>query len=638
MQQHQQQQQQLRNGYHNLIVARLVARFVCFAFTLSIIMSLLPATRLDAANLPQANLQAQSQQLQLNQQLNQQTNQQTNQQLNQQTNQQLNQQTNQQTNQQLNQQTNQQTPTTQPNESLLLRTEQDYSVEQNIDGFTYTQVKPNSIYALVRRVSKYGITDYFRAQADQKIHAAGLTQLMTYYVCEAYFSEARKDRHETITIQQEDLANAERGGAALAGFLPGDKVPITELYYAMILTSGAEAVYALVRETAGSEQAFVQQMNVAAQELGMSNTHFTNPIGYSEEESYTSLDDLAGLLAALAKDENFREIASTSRYSTGPLASRPEGITFQQTMSEYASVRQLDTSLIDGGKTGSTSQAEYCMASFHMEGETAYLVLTAKAKEPGLELVDHMNFYRKMSQIPLEYTLLAEGAEVATVALSDPESGQVGTELAPQAVISQGSYTLHLPMLADLDRYELRMNVPESLTTPLAPGQVVGTVDIIEQAADGAGLLLSTNLMLPQVLAEALVSPAASPTPQASNSPSEPSESGPTSSVPSDPSASVTTPENTEAKAASPSPLPWVLLVLVILVLLMVALVGIRNYRAKKRQEKLQALRKLQNSYSYRPRRAADAAEILEEARRKKEKSQNTSKSPKSPNSQKPRR
>ena len=90
----------------------------------------------------------------------------------------------------------------------------------------------------------------------------------------------------------------------------GEILTREELLLGAMLHSGNDAALALAIDAAGSEAAFVEQMNQAAQALGLQNTHFANPHGLDSEGHYGSARDLALLTAAALENEDFRRIAA----------------------------------------------------------------------------------------------------------------------------------------------------------------------------------------------------------------------------------------------------------------------------------------------------------------------------------------
>lgn len=100
-------------------------------------------------------------------------------------------------------------------------------------------------------------------------------------------------------------------GESLLGLRPGQRISVRDLLYGLILRSGNDAAYDLARAAAGSEARFVRQMNMRAAALGLSNTHYANPIGLDEAGNYSSAGDLATLAQNLLQIPTFAKIADS---------------------------------------------------------------------------------------------------------------------------------------------------------------------------------------------------------------------------------------------------------------------------------------------------------------------------------------
>ena len=83
-----------------------------------------------------------------------------------------------------------------------------------------------------------------------------------------------------------------------------------------MLPSGAECCVGLANQIAGSEKNFVKLMNQKAEDLDMKDTHFENTTGLHEDSHYTTVKDLAKLLCYSLQNDTFREIFTTSRYTS----------------------------------------------------------------------------------------------------------------------------------------------------------------------------------------------------------------------------------------------------------------------------------------------------------------------------------
>jgi D-alanyl-D-alanine carboxypeptidase (penicillin-binding protein 5/6) len=100
---------------------------------------------------------------------------------------------------------------------------------------------------------------------------------------------------------------------SLLGLDPGEKVSVRDLLYGLILRSGNDAAHTLAGVVAGSEMRFVRKMNLRAAALGLSQTHFSNPIGLDEPGNYSSAGDLVALSRRLLDIPAFARLARSRR-------------------------------------------------------------------------------------------------------------------------------------------------------------------------------------------------------------------------------------------------------------------------------------------------------------------------------------
>src|SRR3989441_13351078 len=105
------------------------------------------------------------------------------------------------------------------------------------------------------------------------------------------------------------------------GLRAGERLTVRELIYGGFLNSGNDAAITL-SEAAIRRAAFVARMNAEAALLGMSDSHFVDPIGLDDAGLYTSAADLAK--AAIALRARFPEVAAMAAVAAVPLpASAP---------------------------------------------------------------------------------------------------------------------------------------------------------------------------------------------------------------------------------------------------------------------------------------------------------------------------
>ena len=160
----------------------------------------------------------------------------------------------------------------------------------------------NSARAYLTRV---GGTTVWSHQADQKIPPASLTKIMT-----ALLVLERANLNATVTISP---AVAAATGHRLR-VKAGEKYRVRDLLAAALIESGNDAARALAEHVGDTEARFVGMMNDRAAQLGMKNTHFTNPAGHHHENHYTTANDLVILTEAALVRPLFRELVSKVHY------------------------------------------------------------------------------------------------------------------------------------------------------------------------------------------------------------------------------------------------------------------------------------------------------------------------------------
>ncbi|MCA0201630.1 MAG: D-alanyl-D-alanine carboxypeptidase [Proteobacteria bacterium] len=132
--------------------------------------------------------------------------------------------------------------------------------------------------------------------ADKPMPPSSMSKLMTAYMAFDALKAGRIRLDDELTVSRHAW---QQGGAASGGstmFLnPNSRVKVEDLLRGMIVQSGNDACIVLAEALAGSEEAFAEQMNAKAKELGMTNSHFMNATGLPDEEHYMSPRDLATL-------------------------------------------------------------------------------------------------------------------------------------------------------------------------------------------------------------------------------------------------------------------------------------------------------------------------------------------------------
>ena len=252
-------------------------------------------------------------------------------------------------------------------EDLLFMLHHGYGFKTN-HVLTASDVDLNLVsdYALLVNLTTNEVI--YEKNAYQRTYPASLTKMMTVLVG----IEHRLDGPITIDIDYNTLAEE---GAAIAGFVNGERVSYDDLLYGTMLSSGADAALMIAKVVAGSEEGFVALMNEKAQELGMEDTHFTNVVGLHDDNHYSTPLDLAILEKVALKNDEFREIFSAKSYTT----TSSSRLTFTSRMFDRMGDPVFDGGEVLGGKTGYTEEAGLCLASYATDGKNEYALVTTHA-------------------------------------------------------------------------------------------------------------------------------------------------------------------------------------------------------------------------------------------------------------------
>lgn len=226
----------------------------------------------------------------------------------------------------------------------------------------------------------------FEQNSMKKTSIASLTKIMTTLVA----IENINDFNEKVTLTSSMFEGLEEAGAYTIGLQDKQIVTYNDLLYAMFLASGADATRAISILIAGNENNFVNLMNKKAQDLKLENTHFSNTVGLDDINQYSTVNEVAIILKEALKNQKFKEIFNTSKYTL-----TDDSITVENSMKKTAHIYGLNTSYILGAKTGFTNQAGRCLASLAYDNKNniTYLLVTTNASKMPNHINDAIEIY-----------------------------------------------------------------------------------------------------------------------------------------------------------------------------------------------------------------------------------------------------
>lgn len=199
-------------------------------------------------------------------------------------------------------------------------------------------------------------TVLYEKNKDEKLKPASVTKIMTLLLIFEAIDSGQISLIDDVTVS--DHA-ASMGGSQV--FLEPYEVQNVETMIKCIsIASANDASVAMAEHIAGSEEEFVARMNARAKELGMNNTNFINCSGLDADNHYTTAYDIA-----IMSKELVTRFPQISNYSTVWMDTFVHTTRKGRTEFGLTNTNKLIKSYngITGLKTGSTSQAKYCLSA-----------------------------------------------------------------------------------------------------------------------------------------------------------------------------------------------------------------------------------------------------------------------------------
>ena len=299
----------------------------------------------------------------------------------------------------------------------------------------------------------------FAQNEHEALEPASVTKIMTLLLTMDAIDSGAMSYDDVVTVS----ANAAGMGGSQVFLAEGEKITVEELLKSVCVSSGNDAAVALAEKVSGVTELFVEQMNNRAKGLGMDDTHFVNCTGLTAKGHVTSAYDIALMSRELlTRHPDIRRFTTiwmdTIRDGTFGLANTNKLIRFYDGAT--------------GLKTGYTSSAGYCIsATAEREGMELIAVImkgeTADKRNTDAKALLNYGFstYALVSAAPEE--------PLPALPVSMGEAEQVSLTLPEEGVTA-------LVEKARANTLERRIELPESLTAPVAVEQPVGTLTLLD--------------------------------------------------------------------------------------------------------------------------------------------------------------
>lgn len=304
-------------------------------------------------------------------------------------------------------------------------------------------------YCLMEKDSRKVLLE---GNSHERRSCASITKVMTLILTMEAIEDGRLSLEDTLSAS----AHAASMGGSDIWLMEGETMTVDELIKATVVMSANDAAVVLAEAVSGSEEAFVAEMNLRAQELGMADTTFKNCNGLDEEGHLTSAYDVALMSCELLNYElifNYTNIwidyvrnGETQLVNTNKLVKSYKGIT--------------------GLKTGTTSLAGSC--------------ISATAERDGLHLVSVvLGADTTENRFKDAAALLNYGFAnycIVTPEVTLPEKADVENAMVPQVIVEFEGAKGILVNLKDKNNVRVEVKLKDGIRAPITEGDIIGKV------------------------------------------------------------------------------------------------------------------------------------------------------------------
>ncbi len=214
----------------------------------------------------------------------------------------------------------------------------------------------------------------------RKLYPASTTKILTAYIALKYGTLT-----DVVTVSAK--AASQPDDSSICGIRSGDQLTLEELLYGLLLMSGNDAADAIAEYISGDTKSFAELMNQEAAALGASHSHFVNPHGLQDKKHYTCVYDLYLIFHAALDYDIFKTIIHSPKHkavykdAAGRKVKQKWETTDLYLTGEVKAPKGID---VIGGKTGTTSDAGYCLVLYSeakMDEPVISIVLKADSRE-----------------------------------------------------------------------------------------------------------------------------------------------------------------------------------------------------------------------------------------------------------------
>lgn len=316
-------------------------------------------------------------------------------------------------------------------------------------------------------------TIVYQKNADAKLPIASMVKLMTIYLTFKNIEDGSLKLSQKIKTTE----NAAGMGGSQVFIDPYVEYSVEDLLKSVIMASANDASVALAEAISGSESCFVDLMNKTAKSLKMDNTLYANATGLPSPEQYSTAKDCAIILKNVLSFKDYHKYSNVWMDEIVHPSGRKTELVNTNKL-----IRYFDG--CDGGKTGSTSEAGYCLTASAQRNNMrliSVIIGSKTGKDRFKESTELLNYgfanYENKELVKANQVL-----KTVKTSKCKEESAEIVAVNGYFAFDKKGQKS----------QYEVKYNLPEKISAT-KPGDVVGTISIQKNGEEVAVINLTVK-------------------------------------------------------------------------------------------------------------------------------------------------
>ena len=315
----------------------------------------------------------------------------------------------------------------------------------------------------------------FEQNADEKVQVASIVKLMTTLLTFEEIDAGRLTLNEKLTTTE----NASGMGGSQVFIDPYVDYTIDEMLKSVIVASANDASVALAEKISGTEEAFVKKMNQRAKELGLTNTIYANASGLPEPGQHSTARDVAKLTKIVMSHKRYFDYSTIWMDKLVHPSGRETDVVNTNKLIRYFKG-------CDGGKTGSTDEAGYCLSATAKRGNMRLIGVVLGAKSAN----ERFNETSKLLNFGF-----ANFENKQLVSCENPlTNAEILKSKTKEAPVYASENFFVVSRKGEKSNYEMSIELNDKIKAPLASTNVVGTLKI---SKDGV-IIKEINLVVLQ--------------------------------------------------------------------------------------------------------------------------------------------